>query len=114
MISEFIKNVDRQPLDFYATRPEDVHWLMKYEAENIIGKNIWECACGMGHISDTLKQYGCNVYSSDIYDYGYGDVLDFLSTNHTGRFNMIITNPRIHMHRNLLNMLCLRYLMMVS
>lgn len=85
---------NRQPNDLYATRPHDVELLYKYEPSIIEGK-IWECACGHGHISKTLIQLGAtDVYSSDLIDYGYGDVSDFLTNNdHKGEFDTILTNP---------------------
>ncbi len=53
---------------------------------------MWECACGKGHISETLKKAGYNVYSSDLIDRGYGDVLDFLKSEAKSDYD-IITNP---------------------
>ena len=42
---------------------------------------IWECACGDGTMSKVLKETGCAVLSSDLYDRGYGEVgLDFLTS----------------------------------
>lgn len=40
--------------------------------------SVWEPACGEGHISEVLNEYRLPVYSSDVADYGYGTVLDFL------------------------------------
>lgn len=54
---------------------------------------IWECACGEGHLSERLKQYGYNVYSSDLIDRGYGEGgVDFLTDNRLWHGD-IITNP---------------------
>ncbi len=54
---------------------------------------IWECACGGGHLSEKLKQYGYNVYSSDLIDRGYGQSgIDFLKCT-TGWKGDIVTNP---------------------
>jgi hypothetical protein len=77
--------------DYYATPPEAVDWLLKYETFN---KNIWECMCGEGFISERLKQRGFNVKSSDIINYGYKDTIiqDFKKC--TKKFNGdIISNP---------------------
>lgn len=42
-------------------------------------KTVWEPFCGEGHIAEVLWEYGCEVFASDIFDYGYGDALiDFL------------------------------------
>ena len=58
-----------------------------------IHKNVWECACGEGHLSERLKQYGYEVMSSDLIDrgYGQGDV-DFLKCDQEWQGD-IITNP---------------------
>ena len=80
----------REKNDFYATDPEAIRQLLKYES---FDKNIWECACGEGNLSEVLKQYGYNVYSTDLIDRGYPDeTLDFLETNNKW-FGDIITNP---------------------
>lgn len=55
---------------------------------------IWEPACGEGHISESLKQAGHFVISSDIIDRGYGAVADFFSiTSPPSLHADIITNP---------------------
>jgi len=93
-ISEQMIGNNREYLDWYATRPIDVENLLAVYGENI-GKNIWECACGKGHISDVLKKHGYNVYSTDIIDRGYNDfTCDFLKTDmNKYKFDAIITNP---------------------
>lgn len=86
---------NRQDNDLYATRPHDVELLYRYD-ETIINGRIWECACGHGHIVNTLRELGAkDVYGSDLIDYGFGyDVSDFLADyNHTGEFDTIMTNP---------------------
>lgn len=83
---------DREENDFYATEPKAVELLLEIEKFN---QNIWECACGMGHISEILKKNDYNVYNTDLFDRGYEDfdeVIDFLTTDK--KFNGdIITNP---------------------
>ena len=45
-------------------------------------------------MSNVLKEYFTQVYSTDIHDYGYGNVYDFLQPTATGaRVAWIITNP---------------------
>ena len=87
---------EREKDDYYATEPKAVEMLLELEK---FSDNIWECACGGGHIADVLKAHGHNVKTSDIVDRGYEgtDVLDFLSltrddTKKYGRRD-IITNP---------------------
>lgn len=80
---------DRQPDDFYSTDPVAIDYLLKYES---FDKNIWECACGNGNLSKRLIMNGYDVYSTDKYDRGFGDVLNFLTVDK--KFDGdIITNP---------------------
>jgi hypothetical protein len=78
----------RPKLDFYRTPEEAVIALLNVESFDGI---VWEPACGDGAISSVLKDYGVDVISSDIHDYGYGPVVDFLTTNET--VDHIVTNP---------------------
>lgn len=84
------RRFEREENDFYATDPKAMEKLLEYESFN---ENIWECACGEGNLSEVLKEYGYEVFSTDLIDRGYQDeVLDFLSSSY--RFNGdIITNP---------------------
>jgi hypothetical protein len=53
-----------------------------------------EPACGRGHMSAALAEYLDKVMSSDIFDYGFGSVADFLnSTYDADSFDWVITNP---------------------
>lgn len=86
---------EREQHDYYATHPKAVRVLLDNEKFN---KCVWEPACGGGHMSDILKEYGYNVRSSDLIDRGYPgtEVLDFLSITKqscTGISRDIITNP---------------------
>lgn len=80
----------REENDYYATDPKAIDGLLRYETFN---RNIWECACGEGNLSEALKEYGYNVFSTDLIDRGYpDDIVDFLKTDI--RFaGDIITNP---------------------
>jgi len=80
----------REANDYYATDPKAGHSLMLIEKFH---ENIWECACGEGHLSKVFEVYGHNVFSSDLIYRGYGDgVIDFLKENNTFDGD-IITNP---------------------
>lgn len=46
---------EREENDYYATHPIAAQWLMKIEA---LDKNIWECACGCGHLSEEFLRGG--------------------------------------------------------
>tara|TARA_B100001094_G_scaffold333070_2_gene408335 strand:- start:4409 stop:5044 length:636 start_codon:yes stop_codon:yes gene_type:complete len=94
---------ERQTHDYYATDPYAVDILFEDELFNpsidkstgiSIWKNIWECACGEGHLSKRMKDlFRVDVYSSDIVDRGYGDVKDFLCPTNQKWDGCIITNP---------------------
>jgi hypothetical protein len=45
----------------------------------IAEQTAWECACGEGHMAEVLAEYFGRVLASDVHDYGYGQVLDFLA-----------------------------------
>lgn len=53
--------------------------------------NILEPCCGKGAISEVLKVAGYNVISSDLIDYGYGEIKDLFNINK--EYDNIITNP---------------------
>lgn len=81
---------DRESNDFYATDPKAIELLLNMEE---FSPEIWECACGAGHLSKVLENKGYTVYSTDLVDRGYGHGgIDFLSLQ--TEFNGdIITNP---------------------
>lgn len=78
--------------DYYATDPFAVELLLSQEA---FSQDIWEPACGEGHISEQLKKYGYRVHSTDLIDRGYGmGGIDFLKEKDGFEFHGdIITNP---------------------
>lgn len=81
---------DREKHDFYATDPKAIDMLFKVEHFN---KNIWECACGLGHLSKRMELYGKRVFSTDLIDRGYGrGNFNFLECNEKFEGD-IITNP---------------------
>jgi hypothetical protein len=86
-------------LDFFPTPP----WATRALAQHVLpaagfaGKrfaSVWEPACGEGHIAEVLSEYADKIASSDIFDYGYGDTVDFLNVACEGPPpDWIITNP---------------------
>lgn len=82
----------RPEADFYRTCPEAVMSLLAVET---FDGPIWEPACGDGAISEILQTADLEVYSSDLYDYGYGDETnrDFLTSTAPEGVMNIITNP---------------------
>lgn len=85
-------NAEREINDFYATDPQCIDDLLKYEEFNFY---IWEPACGQGHLSKRLTERGFRVYSTDLIDRGFGvPGVDFLKQPATGdKQTDIITNP---------------------
>lgn len=88
---------EREINDFYATDPKSLEIFLKaLDRDNLkLHNNIWECACGMGHLSDVLIKKGYKVLSSDKIDRNYGKVYDFLD-NIVKKENYkcdILTNP---------------------
>jgi len=58
------------------------------------GMSCLEPACGAGHMAEVLKEYVERVDASDAYDYGYGEVRDFvLEPYQAGSYDWVITNP---------------------
>ena len=83
---------EREENDYYATYPPAVEALLANENFN---KDIWEPACGEGHISRVLINRGYNVKSTDLIDRGFGaGGIDFLKLKLDKPFEGdIITNP---------------------
>jgi len=79
---------DREQHDFYATNPLALEELLKREKF----ENVWECACGMGHLAEVLKKHKILGKASDLIDRGYGEQIDFLKTEIVWNGD-IITNP---------------------
>jgi hypothetical protein len=88
---------ERAENDFYATDPHSLKiFLNALDRDDIkLHDNIWEPACGQGHLSKILKEQGYSVNSTDIIDRGYADnIIDFLTFNPGIKFaGDILTNP---------------------
>lgn len=83
---------ERHPDDYYATDPYAITKAIPAFQEIGLSRKVWECACGEGHLAKELQRYGYFVKCSDIVDRGYGEVMDFLSTNLRWDGD-ILTNP---------------------
>jgi len=81
---EKVREVD----DFYATDPIAAKLLLQNEKLY----NVWECACGKGHLSEVFKDAGVLGISSDKVDRGYGITINFLNEERVWRGD-IVTNP---------------------
>ena len=83
---------ERQIDDYYATEPYAIDVLMK-ETGVVFNGTIWEPACGGGHLSERIKDFGHEVVSTDLVNRGYGQSgIDFLNCE-VALGNNIITNP---------------------
>lgn len=87
---------EREQDDYYATEPIAAELLLQIEPEL---NNIWECACGEGHLAKVFDKYGKLGKASDLVDRGYGTQEDFISNifvNFNPQFQWggdIVTNP---------------------
>ena len=83
-------SLDFFPTPFWASRALCVH-----VAPEMIGTSIWECACGDGAMARPLSEYA-SVYASDVCDYGFGGIHDFLMPfvpRETEASDWCVTNP---------------------
>ena len=88
-------DVERESNDFYATDPESLEIFLKaLERDNVkLHQDIWECACGQGHLSKILIDNGYKVFSTDLVDRGFGTPgIDFLNIKNNWMGD-ILTNP---------------------
>jgi hypothetical protein len=85
------RNIEKV-LDDFPTPP----WATRALAEYVIVSQgtCLEPACGRGHMSAALAEYFQTVTSSDVFDYGFGSVADFLNSAYEAdSFDWVITNP---------------------
>jgi hypothetical protein len=80
-------------LDYFPTPP----WAARAGAELVRSvdpeaRTMWEAACGAGHMAAALSEY-FEVFASDIYPHGYGEVIDFLGEDPGHRPDWLVTNP---------------------
>lgn len=93
---------DRAEHDYYATDPKAAELLLEVEP-NL--DNIWECACGAGHLVNIFRKHNKNGLATDIVDRGLIgsyvlNFLDFKNSYHTINLYSdglwhgdIVTNP---------------------
>lgn len=87
---------DRETNDYYATDPHALEiFLNKLQEDGVeLHNDIWECACGEGHLSEVLKNRGYKVFSTDLMARGYEDnQIDFLKYEGEDVLFDILTNP---------------------
>ena len=80
----------REENDYYATDPVAGELLLEAEPEL---DNIWECACGEGHLARVFETANKLYKASDIENRGYGSQEDFLGCSEAYNNGDIVTNP---------------------
>lgn len=93
--TESLDSLDDFPTPKWATRAliEEV-----FADEDFSTLSCWEPTCGRGYMASALGEYFGTVRSSDIHDYGYGEIFDFLSLSADASTSQdcpdwIVTNP---------------------
>ena len=81
---------EREINDYYATDPIAGHLLLEVEPDL---NNIWECACGEGHLAKVFKDAGRLNKATDLIDRGYGNVENFLTNTELYHNGDVVTNP---------------------
>ncbi|WP_244521509.1 hypothetical protein [Bradyrhizobium sp. DOA9] len=84
-------------LDYFPTPP----WATRALVEHVLAHlkidaqrySVREPACGEGHIAEVLEEYFAEVFASDVFDYGYGAVADFLNEHTSQTADWFVTNP---------------------
>ena len=77
--------------DFYASSPLAGELLLEVEPDL---DNIWENACGQGHLAKVFDKAGKLGKATDLVDRGYGiGGVDFLSVTEKWENGDIVTNP---------------------
>ena len=81
---------ERQSEDYYATEPKAAELLLEIMPEL---NNIWECACGQGHLAKVFDNVDKLGKATDLINRGYGNTEDFLLCNESYHNGDIVTNP---------------------
>lgn len=95
----------KDSLDDFPTPP----WATRALLENVLRfkpgmrMSAWDPACGVGHMAKILHEYFGRTYASDVFNYGYGQVIDYEQiTEIEEHINWIITNPPFRLAENFL------------
>jgi hypothetical protein len=90
--AELKTSLDDFPTPPWATRALTEHIIKSKSALRTM--TCLEPACGRGHMAVALGEYFASVAASDVFDYSFGGVADFLETSHSEQsFDWVITNP---------------------
>jgi type I restriction-modification system DNA methylase subunit len=74
--------------DDFPTPPWATRALIEHVMDNkqsLKSQTCLEPACGAGHMSKVLQEYFRQVEASDAFDYGYGEVRDYLEDDWAAR-----------------------------
>ena len=83
---------ERQSEDYYATEPKAAELLLGVMPEL---NNIWECACGQGHLAKVFDNVDKLGKATDLINRGYGNTEDFLLCNESYHNGDIVTNDKL-------------------
>ena len=85
----------KDSLDDFPTPPWATRALLEHviPEKNLARHSVWDPACGEGHMAKVLNEYFGQLDASDIFPYGYGEVMDFLAPHVVRETDWIITNP---------------------
>jgi hypothetical protein len=91
------RHESQNSVDDFPTPP----WATRAFLESVLGGksalqglSCLEPACHRGHMSMPLAEYFSKVKSSDIVEYGFGEVANFLAGDYPDKsFDWVITNP---------------------
>lgn len=90
----------RTSLDDFPTPPWATRALLEHIIQDpeVSSQSCLEPACNRGFMTFVLEEYFGEVISSDVFDYGYGPVQDFLGGTYLeNSFDWVITNPPFKM-----------------
>src|SRR6266571_1593360 len=91
------RNEPKDSPDDFPTPPWATRGLIEHildDKAELLKLTCLEPACGAGHMSKVLSEYFREVRSADAYQYGFGDVRDFLTYPYeTNAVDWVITNP---------------------
>ena len=93
-------------LDDFPTPPWATRALIKHiiGIDKVAKDTCLEPACNRGFMSRTLEENFKTVTSSDVFDYGYGEVRDFLNGDYSkNQFDWVITNPPFKLAEGFIN-----------
>jgi len=80
-------------LDDFPTPPWATRALLEHVLPDVRHGSVLEPACGRGYMAKPLSEYFSRVVASDVFDYGFGEVRDFLDKAEFPEVDWVITNP---------------------